>query len=207
MTRAKGINWASDFAVLAHRYEERIAVSDRHGTVTYGALFARATSIAQALSQRGIGPRSVVATMFRNDRHAVAGMLATMLTGSTEVPLNPALSQADREHCCSVAGVEMVLTSETLADSSLNDLGAVMTVEAISPAISDVIMLPNCDPNSPARIVFTSGAIADRWPPPLGRLRRRGLARNAWARISLSMRCRPQSMPSASTSRQTRLAP
>ena len=51
------------------------------------------------------------------------------------------------------------------------------------------------------------GTAICRSPSSFGSRRRRGRARKACNRISRSIRCRPQSMPSASRSRQTRRAP
>jgi hypothetical protein len=54
----------------------------------------------------------------------------------------------------------------------------------------------------------TFGAMArvERMPPSFGKARRRGLARNALARINRSILCRPHDTPVSRTSRQTRRA-
>lgn len=155
--RLRRINWEIEISVLAQRYGQRIAVSDRHGTISYAALVSQATAIAQALAKRGIGPGHTVATMFRNDRNAVSAMLGLMIAGATEVPLNPALGHADRRHCCAVASVETLLTVEELSDETLVQLGTVILVDSIEAAQSSWAGDVHVDAEAPSRVVFTSG--------------------------------------------------
>jgi hypothetical protein len=54
---------------------------------------------------------------------------------------------------------------------------------------------------------FGATAFIDRVPVSEGTCRRLGRARNAWCRISRSIRCRPHEIPSANRSCQTRRAP
>ncbi|MDX3809022.1 class I adenylate-forming enzyme family protein [Bosea thiooxidans] len=155
--RLRPINWASEISVLAQRYGERIAVSDRHGTLTYAELMSRATAIAQALAEHGIGPGQTVATIFRNDRNAVSAMLGVMMAGATEVPLNPALSHGDRQHCCAVARVETILSVAELSDANLGQLSNLILVDHIEPAQTRWTEDGHIEPEAPSRIVFTSG--------------------------------------------------
>lgn len=151
------INWGAELRVLAQRYGERPAVLDGRGTATHAQIHATAAAIAQALIAAGVRPGDAVATCFRNDRDAVAAMFATMLAGATEVPLNPALAESDRLHCCSVAQVRLILTSEALSGTFNITFAPVLTVERVAPARYAADGYPSVAADAPARIVFTSG--------------------------------------------------
>ncbi|PXW64747.1 class I adenylate-forming enzyme family protein [Chelatococcus asaccharovorans] len=151
------ISWAAEIAVLGQRYGDRVAIADATDTVTYSALMAKASGIAHTLMAAGIAPGDAVATLFRNTADAAAAMLAVMMSGAVEVPINPALGAADRLHCHTVAQVRLVLTSEALAAGCEAGLGRVIAVDSIDGRPLRPEDFPSVAPDAPARIVFTSG--------------------------------------------------
>ena len=156
-TLLRPINWAAEITVLERRYGERAAIVDATHATTYSALVEKAAGIAHSLLATGIGPGDAVATLFRNTADAAAAMLAVMMTGAVEVPLNPALGNADRLHCRDVAKVRLVLTSEALAAHCEAEIGRVIAVDFIAGRPLRPEDFPAAAPDAPARIVFTSG--------------------------------------------------
>lgn len=153
----KSIHWASDFSTLALRYSERPAVIDTGGMTTYADLFAKAAGVGRALTIAGIGPGDAVATLFRNGADAVAATFGVMMAGAVEVPINPALSTAERNYCCAVADVRLLVSGAGLAKDIGADGPAVLTIESVKQAPIDPAAFPRVEGNAPARIVFTSG--------------------------------------------------
>lgn len=151
------IHWASEFSTLALRYGERPAVIDIAGMTTYADLFAKAAGIGRALTMAGIGPGDAVATLFRNGADAVAATFGVMMAGAVEVPINPALSAAERSYCCGVADVSLLVCGAGLAGDIGADGPAVLNIDSITPAALDPAAFPHVASNAPARVVFTSG--------------------------------------------------
>jgi acyl-CoA synthetase (AMP-forming)/AMP-acid ligase II len=151
------VRWSSEFRVLVNRHADRIAVVDEDGSATYREIFARAAGIARALLELGVDGRACVATRFRNGIDAVAATFAVMISGATEVPVNPALSAADCDHCLAVSGARIVLTNSRLADDLAGSDRRIVCVDRIATAAIDCADFPDADADAPARIIFTSG--------------------------------------------------
>src|SRR5262245_56532169 len=111
----RAIHWGHEFAVLAVRYGDRVAVCDERGEVSYSEIFAKATAAGQALVKMGVRPGDAVATLFRNGRDAVSASYGVTMSGAVEVPLNPALGPADLQYGLELSGTHVVLTSADLA--------------------------------------------------------------------------------------------
>jgi acyl-CoA synthetase (AMP-forming)/AMP-acid ligase II len=153
----KSIHWASEFATLALRYAERPAVADKGGTVSYAELIAKAAGVGHAVMGAGIGPGDKIVTLFRNGADAVAATFGVMMTGAVEVPLNPALSTAESEHCLTISGARVVITSAGLADDLIASGRTILCIDHIAPKSLDPAAFPVVHGEAAARIVFTSG--------------------------------------------------
>ena len=153
------IHWASECADLARRYGERPAVADACGTVSYATLFAQAGGVGHALMAAAIGPGDAVATLFRNGSQAVAATFGVMMAGAVEVPLNPALSAAERAHCLAVSDARLVITSREFAAGLIAAGHRVLPIDDIAAAALEPAAFPRVDGDAAARIVFTSGTI------------------------------------------------
>jgi acyl-CoA synthetase (AMP-forming)/AMP-acid ligase II len=153
----KSIHWASEFAALALRYGERPAVADKSGTVSYAELIAKAAGVGHAVMSAGVGPGDKIVTLFRNGADAVAATFGVMMTGAVEVPLNPALSTAESEHCLAISDARVVITSVGLADDLIASGRTILRIDQIAPKPIDPAAFPVVHGDAAARIVFTSG--------------------------------------------------
>jgi acyl-CoA synthetase (AMP-forming)/AMP-acid ligase II len=153
----KSIHWASEFGALAQHYGERPAVADNGGTVSYSQLLAKAAGVGYAVMSAGVGPGDKIATLFRNGADAVAANFGVMMAGAVEVPLNPALSAAEKVHCLAISGARVVITSAGLADDLIADGRRILYIDHIAQMPPDPAAFPVVDGNAAARIVFTSG--------------------------------------------------
>ncbi|MGI4939520.1 MAG: AMP-binding protein, partial [Janthinobacterium lividum] len=57
---------ATALAVVARRFADRIAVTDRSGAISYDALFRQAAGLAHDLVAAGVKPGEPVASVVRN---------------------------------------------------------------------------------------------------------------------------------------------
>jgi acyl-CoA synthetase (AMP-forming)/AMP-acid ligase II len=153
----KSIQWASDLAVVALRYDNRPAVIDKDGTTSYATLFTRAAGVGLAVMAAGIRPGDAVAVLLRNGADAVAATFGVMMSGAVEVPLNPALSTAERLHCLAVSGARVVITSAGLADDLAGGGRDLLDIATIEAATLDPSAFPAVAGDAPSRVVFTSG--------------------------------------------------
>ncbi len=83
------MNLGSVLIKSARQHRLRAALWSKGAQLTYGALFERASGIAQALANAGIGPGDRVAILSDRTLTAYTCIVATLLCGAAYVPLNP----------------------------------------------------------------------------------------------------------------------
>lgn len=113
--------------------------------VTYGDALASVRSIAQALLDRGLGPRRPIMLLSDNSVAHALVQLAAMHAGVPAAPISPAYSLASRDHA------KLRLIAETL------DAGAVFCAndQRFDPAVA-ALGLPTVDFEAAARTTPTS---------------------------------------------------
>jgi acyl-CoA synthetase (AMP-forming)/AMP-acid ligase II len=74
--------------INARAVGSKIAIHDRHGSLTWRDLDRRSNRLARALIQRDLPRDALVATLLRNGREAVEAILATQKLGLGIAPLN-----------------------------------------------------------------------------------------------------------------------
>lgn len=153
----KPISWKAEWAPLALRFADAVAVSDAAGDVTYAELYAAGAGVARRLADVGIGPGDAVSTMVRNSRHAVAASIGAALAGAAEAPINPALSPDEAAHCLGVAGARCLIASRSVDAAFAGPGTALLWAEDIAPAPLADLPEVHVDPESWGRIMFTSG--------------------------------------------------
>src|ERR671916_2560593 len=135
----RSIYWASELAVLALRYADRVAIIDAQGEATYARVFAKAAGIGRALTAMGVRGGDTVATVFRNGGDAGSASYGVMMSGAVETPLNPVLGVADFRHCLDVSRARVIITSADLAEGVAGAGPAVLSADeagevALNPA-------------------------------------------------------------------------
>ena len=151
------VSWESEFKTLATRYGDRVAISCGSLSVNFKAVFDHAAGIADHLAGLGVGPGMPVAAMIPNSIAAVCGSLGITLSGATEVPINPALSPAEREWCLSLAQAKHLLTIEDFDYAGVSNSIERHHADKIAP--SDIAKGHWTSPTADhwSRILFTSG--------------------------------------------------
>ena len=148
---------AAALAVVARRFADRIAVTDRNGAIRYDALFRKAAGLAHDLVAAGVQPGEPVASVVRNSIASVWAGYGIALSGAADLALNPNLNEADRRHCLGLGQVRHVVTTGGEA-GFFEGLGlTVHRVEQVGerPLVADE--LPATGMEDWARVGFTSG--------------------------------------------------
>lgn len=148
---------AAALATVARRFADRVAVTDRNGSITYAALFQHAAGLAHQLVAAGVNPGEPVASAVRNSIASVWAGYGIALSGAADLALNPNLSEADRRHCLTLGQVRHVVT--TAAEAAFFEaLGLVVhRVEQVTERALVPDELPATSMDDWARVGFTSG--------------------------------------------------
>lgn len=150
------MRWGDELAVMRGRYGDRIGIVDAEGSHIIAEIVDRAAGIADRLRTLGLGPGDFVATVFQNSMLAAAASYAVALTGATEVPVNPVLSQKEFDHALSCTGTRVVLL-DGAAKTALVPSVPTEDVRLCAPRLFTAHEWPDVEPEAPSRIVFTSG--------------------------------------------------
>jgi len=129
----------TDFFRLAAEEPDREAAV---GALTYGELADRALRLAAVLGQRGAVPGGTVAISLPKGPDQLVGVLGVLAAGCTYVPIGVDQPPARRERMLGLAGAELVVTADLLAQHA-------------DP-------LPACRPAAElAYVIFTSGSTGE----------------------------------------------
>jgi amino acid adenylation domain-containing protein len=129
--------------------------------LSYGALNARANQLARALRDRGVGPEVRVGLCLERSFELVICVLGVLKAGGAYVPLDPAHPPDRLAYTLDDAGVALVIAQDALGDRLAGHGGAVVTVEALWPALDrhdpgDLPPLATAD--NAIYVIYTSGS-------------------------------------------------
>jgi amino acid adenylation domain-containing protein len=146
------------FAERAAATPSAVAVVDRQGTHTYGALDARSSRLAQRLADLGVEPGSVVGVCLPRDALLPTALLAVLKTGAVFLPLEPDQPPERLAFLVEDSGATVVLTT-----GSHRGLlpSATPTVELDRDEPDDppaTAVTPAIRLESPAWLIYTSGS-------------------------------------------------
>src|SRR5262249_48166586 len=113
--------------------------------------------LGAALRASGVAPGDAVATCLRNGIAAVWASYGIRSSGAAETPINPAFTEAEQRYCVELAGVRLVVTTESAAPLFRKLGSAVAPVESIVGARGGLASLPPVPAEAWGRISFTSG--------------------------------------------------
>ncbi|MFT5807889.1 MAG: amino acid adenylation domain-containing protein, partial [Moritella dasanensis] len=155
-------NWCLEKQILnvAKYSPDAIAICDQDCELTYTQLISRATHLAQALSERGIGVNSSVAICQQRNTELLVSLLAVLWSGAAYIPLDPNQPSARLALILAQAEPDIILVDEQAIELST---GSVQTTLASllqhctkDESWLDAQLLPH--PEQLAYTIFTSGS-------------------------------------------------
>ncbi|MFB6815389.1 amino acid adenylation domain-containing protein [Streptomyces sp. NPDC056347] len=153
---AEGRCLHEQFAEVAARVPDSIAVTDGTRELTYSELDRAANRLAHRLRRAGAGPETLVALCTERTADLVVGLLGILKTGAGYVPLDPRYPLERLDRMLADAGCDL-LVGEEIAGL------AVRTVPPTEPDASthrDVDTAPEAgaEPSNAAYVIYTSGS-------------------------------------------------
>jgi amino acid adenylation domain-containing protein len=114
-------------------------------TLTYGALNARADSIAAQLGAFGLAPEELVAICVDRSPEMVLGLLGILKAGGAYVPLDPAYPKERLSYMLADANPRLVLTQDSLRASLPDTSATILSLDAML-SVQQVCAAPNTAP-------------------------------------------------------------
>ena len=137
----------------ARRTPERAALRLEDRSLTYGQLERRAAQLARHLRARGAGADVLVGLCVERSLEMVVGILGILKAGAAYVPMDPAYPAERLAFMRSDAGLDLVLTQESLEAFDWNDAQGVAPSDAgVAPGDARVA------PENLAYVIYTSGS-------------------------------------------------
>ncbi|MBV9578002.1 MAG: amino acid adenylation domain-containing protein, partial [Chloroflexi bacterium] len=181
--------FAEQFEWQVERTPQALAVTDGDVRLTYGALNARANSVASALVARGVAAGVVVAVVADRNADLLAGILGVLKAGGAYLPLDPLqpierlrrLLARSRARVCVVGGSisGRLMPSHTQDDDEVH--GPMLSLKALlqlsAPAEN---VASRCAPSDLAYVMYTSGSTGI---PKGAMIEQRGMLNHLYAKI------------------------
>jgi acyl-CoA synthetase (AMP-forming)/AMP-acid ligase II len=108
-------NFASVLDRNAHRYADKIALSEGDRELTYAELGARVNTLSAALRDLGVSSGDIVAVLLYNRVEFIETMLAASRIGAAILPLNYRLSPAEWQYILEHSNAVAILTEAEFA--------------------------------------------------------------------------------------------
>ncbi|NJO81277.1 MAG: amino acid adenylation domain-containing protein [Blastochloris sp.] len=129
-------------------------------TLTYEALFARATSVAMHLQNMGVGPDTRVGVCLPRSTDLIVSVLATLLAGGAYVSLDPTYPSERLSWMLDDSDPTVVVTHATLANTlQLAGKKPICLVDTIfNSSEAAPLSQPQLSPDNLAYLIYTSGS-------------------------------------------------
>lgn len=151
------VSLAEAFRDVASRHQDRIAVHDDAGALSYRELASLAGGIARALSASSIRPGERVGLLLDHGSAMVAAALGTMAAGGCYVPLDPGYPVQRLAYMTRHAGVRVLLAGSRHSDLGRCLAGGQCLVHADDAGSADLEVVAT-DQHQPAYLLYTSGS-------------------------------------------------
>jgi len=142
-----------------------IAVTSRHGELTYRELNQLAEALARQLHWCGVGAEMLVGLCVPRSPAMLVGALAIFKAGGAYLPLDPSEPEARLNFMFNDAGVSVVVTEQSLKQKlsggdrhviALDELGRL--TEGNGEKAATPVIAGSIDPKSLAYVIYTSGS-------------------------------------------------
>jgi len=123
------------FEALAAKEPERLAVTSRQGSLTYGELNARAEQLSARLLAGGVGLEMVVGLCVPRSAAMLVGATGILKSGAAYLPIDPSEPEARSEAMLTDAGVTVLVTERSLKNTTWNGNRQVILMDQMGALI------------------------------------------------------------------------
>lgn len=152
---------------------DAVAVTDGVSQLTYAELDRRATQLAVRLTERGVGPETLVAVALSRSVDMVVGLLAVVRAGAGYLPLDMANPPQRLRFILDDARPAAVLTSAEMAMDATGYAAPTLLIEESGAAVPDCSgPVPSAArPDNLAYVIYTSGSTGTPkgWPSAIAK--------------------------------------
>jgi amino acid adenylation domain-containing protein len=149
------------FEAQVERTPEAVALVWSEQQLSYGELNRRANQVAHELRSRGVGPEAVVGVCVERSPDLLVALLGVLKAGGAYVPLDPAFPRERLLFMLRDAGVQVLLTQESLRAKLSDSTARFICLDSDWTAISKQPS-ENCtsgvEPENLAYVIYTSGS-------------------------------------------------
>ena len=137
-----------------------VAVEFGGGSLSYGALLARARGLGYRLRELGVGPEVAVGVALDRGLDLAVAVLAIWGAGGAYVPLDPSYPGPRLGYLVAESGIGLVLTSRAVAArlAGALDPARLLVVDAMAVAEDGPALPGPLAPHSLAYVIYTSGS-------------------------------------------------
>ncbi len=166
------------FEEQARRAPGALAVSASEVSWTYGELSSRAASLSRRLVRLGAGPETLVGLLLERSPELILAVVATLGSGASYLPVDPAWPAERVEQILRDAGVRTLLSTGSLLErfSGLSGLSVpIVLLDSIggAPEPAETPLRRPAEPGGLAYVIYTSGSTG---APKGAELHHRGLS-------------------------------
>ncbi|MFG3247807.1 amino acid adenylation domain-containing protein [Streptomyces sp. NPDC048187] len=152
-------NVVAAFQTRAEATPDAVALVYGDETVSYARLRERAAHVAHLLTERGVGPESVVGLAMERSASLVVAMLGVLTAGAAHLPLDPGHPEARLAFMVEDSGACLVLADR---DVDFTDGVPVLRADALPALRADLSRTtgeaPAIHPEQQACVLYTSGS-------------------------------------------------
>lgn len=153
---------AARFEKQVAHYGNRIAISERGKSITYGELNRLANRMAHAINDRITTDQPArIAICMEKDTRYIAAILAVLKSGHCYVPLDPEFPEERNRFIVNEIDAELLLTSSeswTVSESLMTAREKLLNLDTIPQHQSDTNPEKKISPGALAYIIYTSGS-------------------------------------------------
>ncbi len=104
------------FSAQAMRTPDRIAVSDRTSSLTYGELEERSNRLARYLQVQGVQPGELIGISMERSPEMIVSLLGILKSGAAYVPVDPGYPEERKAYMLNDSAVNLLLTQSHVLD-------------------------------------------------------------------------------------------
>jgi amino acid adenylation domain-containing protein len=149
------------FAAVAARTPDAVAVTSKHGSLSYRELDRRSNQLARQLQTLGVGPDTTVALCLERSPELIVALLGILKAGGAYLPLEPTYPKARIAFMLEDASPRALLTERALQQLLPPFSGPSLLLDADAQDFrqgSDASVSTTITPDSLAYVLYTSGS-------------------------------------------------